>query len=89
VDLFSLRGFGVCAFGVSCETAPGETLYTAIPLGSLGGMDTAASGINSSGQITGFSSASYGGSPHGFLYSNTCLYWPRAVGQIAGSKLIH
>jgi len=69
---FRFAALVVCAFGVSSETAPGETLYTAIPLGSLGGMDTAASGINSSGQITGFSSASYGGSPHGFLYSNTC-----------------
>ena len=67
---FRFAALVVCAFGVSCETAPGETLYTAIPLGSLGGTDTAASGINSSGQITGFSSASYGGSSHGFRYSN-------------------
>lgn len=46
------------------------TNYNAIDLGSLGGGTTWVTGINESGQVTGFSTISAGGPYHAFFWQN-------------------
>jgi probable HAF family extracellular repeat protein len=58
-----------------------ENLYSATPLGSLGGNTTSASAINDSGQVTGFSEKANGFSS-AFLYSNGML---ANLGRVGGA----
>src|SRR3954471_10776733 len=75
----------------------GDVVYSVTNLGTLGGSNSFAFGLNNSGQVTGGSATSTG-AQHAFLYSNgqmtdlgtlggaTVGYGINDAGQVAGSS---
>jgi probable HAF family extracellular repeat protein len=67
-------------------SASASTLYNVTDLGTLGGVRTTSEGfpgINSFGQVTGYSYVSGNGAQHAFLYSNGVM---RDLGTLGGAN---
>ena len=64
------------------RSALGEILYTVTDLGTLGGSNSYATGINNSGQVVGYADTS-SGSTHAFLYSNGTM---ADLGTLSGAS---
>src|SRR5262249_29763102 len=80
----ALPVLAIAALALCANTSPlraAETSYAVTDLGSLQGFDTVATGINASGQVTGYSYA-FSGFPHAFLWSDGVM---TDLGTPAGS----
>ncbi len=60
-----------------------ETLYTMTDLGTLGGSESRAMGINDSGQVVGHSEISGNSAQHTFIYDGTTM---TDLGTLGGSE---
>src|SRR5436305_1669392 len=67
--------------GVVMPRVLGSTTYVVTPLGSLGGSQVFATGINSSGLVVGYSDIAGDTTSHAFLYDGTM----HDLGTLGGS----
>ena len=56
-----------------CGTAQAVVQYTVTDLGTLGGTDSYAYGINASGQVVGYCHTTGNAADHAFLYSGSTM----------------